>query len=91
MEKLNCTDSIVTFESVEPVPLELIKKNVGSRKRLAVSFASCIVFLVTFIIFAYLIRPIYIPYEKSGVTVEKNEKNEIYAHFSDKVTAYKLN
>lgn len=91
VEKLNSTDSIVAFESVEPVPLELIKKNVGSRKRLAVSFASCIVFLVTFTIFAYLIRPNYIPYEKSGVTVEKNEKNEIYAHFSDNVTAYKLN
>ncbi|BBF43766.1 hypothetical protein lbkm_2454 [Lachnospiraceae bacterium KM106-2] len=91
MEKLNSTDSIIAFDSVEPVPLELIKKSVGSRKKLAVSFVSCIVFLVTFTIFAYLIRPNYIPYEKSGVTVEKNEKNEIYAQFSDKVTAYKLN
>lgn len=91
MENLNYTDSIVGFESVEPVPLELIKKNVGSRKRLAVSFVSCIVFLATFIAFVYLIRPNYISYEKSGVTVEKNEKNEIYAYFSDDVTAYKLN
>lgn len=91
MEGLNCTDSIVAFDSVEPVPLELIKKNVGTRKRLAVSFASCIIFLVTFTIFAYLIRPNYIPYEKSGVTVEKNELNQIFAHFSGEVTAYRLN
>lgn len=91
MEQLNCTDSMVTLDSVEPVPLQVIKKNVGSRKRLAVAFASCIVFLVTFIMFANLIRPNYVSYEKSGVTVEKNEQNVIYAHFSDEVTAYKLN
>lgn len=91
MEKLNSTDLMDANESVETVPLELIKKNVGSRKRLAVSFVSCIVFLITFIFFSYLIRPQYISYEKSGVIVEKNEMNEIYAHFSDEVTAYKLN
>lgn len=91
MEQLNCIEPIAAFESVEQAPLELLKKNVGSRKRLAVSFVSCIVFLVTFTIFAYLIRPIYIPYEESGVMVEKNQQNELYAHFSDEVTAYKLN
>ncbi|MBE6023867.1 MAG: zf-HC2 domain-containing protein [Cellulosilyticum sp.] len=91
LERLKGNEPVPVFKSEELMPLKMMKKNIKARKRRAVMLGAMISFLIMFTIFSYLTKPIYISYEESGIKIERNEKNEIYANFTGDITAYTIN
>ena len=90
LDRLNNDLSNSISQSTELMPLVMMKKRINARKIRAVSMASLIVFLLMFTVFSYLTKPNYVSYKNSGITITKNENNELYANFSGNITAFKL-
>ena len=91
LERLRGNEPTPEFNLEELMPLKMMQKNIKVRKRRAVMSVAMATFLIVFTIFSYLTKPMYISYEESGIKVEKNEKNEIYANFTGDITAYTMN
>lgn len=67
--------------------LKLVRKGIRKRKATAVWFSGLLVFLIMLTVFSHTVRPDYISYDNSGITVTQSENGDVYAHFADGVTS----
>ena len=72
----------------QEIPLRLVKRDIKKRKIHAVLLAGLSVFLLMFIAFAQLTKPVYIPYSYGAATIIETSDGSVYAKFSSPVTAH---
>ena len=92
LEKLQypiCNDASMAFTSNDN-SLKLVRKGIRNRKVTAVLFSALLVFVVMLTAFSRMVRPDYVPYGSSGITVVESENGDVYAQFSGSVTSCKL-
>lgn len=82
-------DSQVTLPSNEN-SLKLVCRCIRIRKRTSVLFSALLVFLVMLTAFSHIVKPDYVPYPNSGITVVESGDGIVYARFSDRVTSCKV-
>ncbi len=70
--------------------LKLVRKGIRSRKLAAVLFSALLVFTVMLTAFSHIVKPEYISYKDSGVTVTEAGNGDVYAGFSENVTSCRV-
>lgn len=70
--------------------LRLVRKGIRTRKTTAALFWALVVFTVMLSVFSRIVRPEYISYQDSAVSVVESENGEVYARFSDSVTSCRV-
>jgi hypothetical protein len=70
--------------------LKLIRSGIRSRKRASVLFTALLVFVVMLTAFSHVVKPAYVSYENSGITVSESGNGDVYAHFADGVTSCRV-
>lgn len=70
--------------------LQFVKKNITNKRSKAIAFYSLLVFIAMLTVFTYVISPIYIPYEESGMKIETMEDGRVTVHFSEGITSFRV-
>lgn len=91
LEKLqNPIDNGITMTSSNENSLKLVREGIRSRKVTAVLFSALLVFVVMLTAFSHIVKPDYVSYQNSGITVVESGNGNVYAQFSDSVTSCKV-
>lgn len=70
--------------------LKLVRMDIRRRKVTAVLFSASLVFVVMLAAFSHMVRPDYVSYPDSGITVVESGNGNVYAQFSDSVTSCRV-
>ncbi|MDO4565232.1 MAG: zf-HC2 domain-containing protein [Clostridia bacterium] len=70
-------------------PLNTVKRAMRKRRVDAVGLGVCLAFLILFVVFAHISKPVYLSSEALPVTV-REEDGKLYAEFSGRATAYRI-
>lgn len=87
-EKL-CT-SVNTTTDVNILPLKQLQKALNKRKYLIILYSLMLTLAIVAIIIGYLTSPVYIPFEKTPITIVQQPDNMIVVNFSNDVTGYEI-
>lgn len=70
--------------------LKMVRNGIRSRKTAAVLLAALLVFTAMLTAFSHIVKPDYISYKDSGITLTEAENGEVYARFSGGATSCKV-
>ncbi|WP_167957998.1 anti-sigma factor [Anaerosporobacter faecicola] len=70
--------------------LQSVKKTIKNKRSRAIAFFSLLVFVVMLTVFSYVVSPIYISYEESGMEIDTREDGKLTIHFSEGVTGFRI-